>query len=220
MSKELEKNYNPSEIEDRLYHKWLEKKYFHAEVNRDKKPFTIVMPPPNITGKLHMGHALDNTMQDIIIRFKRMQGYEALWIPGTDHASISTEVKVTTALKEEGIDKHELGREGFLKRTWEWKKEYGGTITSQLKKIGSSCDWDRERFTMDDGCSKAVLEVFCKLYEKGLISDEKIFYFQVKLSDYKDKFKAGTYSLNTGMKPTDMMKILAGISTTDTGDSE
>ena len=220
MSKELEKNYNPSEIEDRLYHKWLEKKYFHAEVNRDKKPFTIVMPPPNITGKLHMGHALDNTMQDIIIRFKRMQGYEALWIPGTDHASISTEVKVTNALKEEGIDKHELGREGFLKRTWEWKKEYGGTITSQLKKIGSSCDWDRERFTMDDGCSKAVLEVFCKLYEKGLISDEKIFYFQVKLSDYKDKFKAGTYSLNTGMKPTDMMKILAGISTTDTGDSE
>ena len=169
MSKELEKNYNPSEIEDRLYHKWLEKKYFHSEVNRDKKPFTIVMPPPNITGKLHMGHALDNTMQDIIIRFKRMQGYEALWIPGTDHASISTEVKVTNALKEEGIDKHELGREGFLKRTWEWKKEYGGTITSQLKKIGSSCDWDRERFTMDEGCSKAVQEVFIKLYEKGLI---------------------------------------------------
>ena len=169
MSKELEKNYNPSEIEDRLYHKWLEKKYFHAEVNRDKKPFTIVMPPPNITGKLHMGHALDNTMQDIIIRFKRMQGYEALWIPGTDHASISTEVKVTNALKEEGIDKHELGREGFLKRTWEWKKEYGGTITSQLKKIGSSCDWNRERFTMDEGCSKAVQEVFIKLYEKGLI---------------------------------------------------
>ena len=127
------------------------------------------MPPPNITGKLHMGHALDNTMQDIIIRFKRMQGFEALWIPGTDHASISTEVKVTNALKEEGIDKHELGREGFLKRTWEWKKEYGGTITSQLKKIGSSCDWDRERFTMDEGCSKAVQEVFIKLYEKGLI---------------------------------------------------
>ncbi len=169
MSKELEKNYNPSEIEDRLYQKWLDKKYFHAEVDQSKKPFTIVMPPPNITGKLHMGHALDNTMQDIIIRFKRMQGYEALWIPGTDHASISTEVKVTNALKEEGIDKHELGREGFLKRTWEWKKEYGGTITSQLKKIGSSCDWDRERFTMDEGCSKAVLEVFCNLYEKGLI---------------------------------------------------
>ena len=169
MSKELEKNYNPSEIEDRLYQKWLDKKYFHAEVDRSKKPFTIVMPPPNITGKLHMGHALDNTMQDILIRFKRMQGYEALWMPGTDHASISTEVKVTNALREEGIDKHELGREGFLKRTWEWKEEYGGTITSQLKKIGSSCDWDRERFTMDEGCSKAVQKVFIKMYEKGLI---------------------------------------------------
>ena len=169
MSKELEKNYNPSEIEDRLYQKWLDKKYFHAEVDRSKKPFTIVMPPPNITGKLHMGHALDNTMQDILIRSKRMQGYEALWVPGTDHASISTEVKVTNALKEEGIDKHELGREGFLKRTWEWKKEYGGTITSQLRKIGSSCDWDRERFTMDEGCSKAVQTVFINLYNKGLI---------------------------------------------------
>ena len=169
MSKELEKNYNPSEIEDRLYQKWLDKKYFHAEVDRSKKPFTIVMPPPNITGKLHMGHALDNTMQDILIRFKRMQGYEALWVPGTDHASISTEVKVTNALKEEGIDKHELGREGFLKRTWECKKEYGGTITSQLRKIGSSCDWDRERFTMDEGCSKAVQTVFINLYNKGLI---------------------------------------------------
>ena len=169
MSKELEKNYNPSEIEDRLYQKWLDKKYFHAEVDRSKKPFTIVMPPPNITGKLHMGHALDNTMQDILNRFKRMQGYEALWVPGTDHASISTEVKVTNALKEEGIDKHELGREGFLKRTWEWKKEYGGTITSQLRKIGSSCDWDRERFTMDEGCSKAVQTVFINLYNKGLI---------------------------------------------------
>ena len=169
MSKELAKTYNPAEIEDRTYQKWLDKKYFHAEVDRSKKPFTIVMPPPNITGKLHMGHALDNTMQDILIRFKRMQGYEALWVPGTDHASISTEVKVTNALKDEGIDKHELGREGFLKRTWEWKKEYGGTITSQLKKIGSSCDWDRERFTMDEGCSNAVKEVFVKLYEKGLI---------------------------------------------------
>ena len=169
MSKELEKTYNPSDIEDRLYQKWIDKKYFHAEVDRSKKPFTIVMPPPNITGKLHMGHALDNTMQDILIRFKRMQGYEALWVPGTDHASISTEVKVTNALKDEGIDKHELGREGFLKRTWEWKKEYGGTITSQLRKIGSSCDWDRERFTMDEGCSKAVQEVFINLYEKGLI---------------------------------------------------
>lgn len=169
MSKELEKTYNPSEIEERLYQKWLDKKYFHAEVDRSKKPFTIVMPPPNITGKLHMGHALDNTMQDILIRFKRMQGYEALWVPGTDHASISTEVKVTNALKDEGIDKHELGREGFLERTWEWKKEYGGTITSQLKKIGSSCDWDRERFTMDEGCSEAVQTVFISLYNKGLI---------------------------------------------------
>ena len=169
MRKELEKTYNPADIEDRLYQKWIDKKYFHAEVDRSRKPFTIVMPPPNITGKLHMGHALDNTMQDILIRFKRMQGYEALWIPGTDHASISTEVKVTNALKDEGIDKHELGREGFLKRTWEWKKEYGGTITSQLRKIGSSCDWDRERFTMDEGCSKAVQTVFINLYNKGLI---------------------------------------------------
>ena len=169
MRKELEKNYNPADIEGRLYQKWLDKKYFHAKVNKDKKPFTIVMPPPNITGKLHMGHALDNTMQDIIIRFKRMQGYEALWLPGTDHASISTEVKVTNTLKDEGIDKHELGREGFLKRTWEWKEEYGGTITSQLKKMGSSCDWDRERFTMDEGCSAAVQKVFINLYKKGFI---------------------------------------------------
>jgi len=169
MSNNLEKTYNPKEIEPKLYDKWCEKKYFHAEVDRSKKPFTIVMPPPNITGKLHMGHALDNTLQDILIRYKRMQGYNALWIPGTDHAAISTEVKVTEALKKEGIDKKELGREGFLKRTWEWKEEYGGTITSQLKKIGSSCDWDRERFTMDEGCSKAVEEVFIKLYEEGYI---------------------------------------------------
>lgn len=169
MKRELEKTYNPSEIEDRLYDKWIKNKYFHAEVNKDKKPFTIVIPPPNITGKLHMGHALDETMQDILIRFKRMQGYEALWLPGTDHASISTEVKVINQLKEEGIDKQELGREGFLKRTWEWKEEYGGTIVEQLKKLGSSCDWDRERFTLDEGCSKAVEEVFIKLYEKGLI---------------------------------------------------
>ena len=161
--------YNPSEIEDRLYKKWMDKKYFHAEVDRSKKPFTIVMPPPNITGQLHMGHALDNTLQDILIRFKRMQGYNALWQPGTDHASIATEVKVTNKLKEEGIDKEELGREGFLKRTWEWKEEYGGRIVSQLKKLGSSADWDRERFTMDEGCSKAVQEVFIRLYEKGYI---------------------------------------------------
>ncbi len=169
MSKELAKTYNPKEIEKKLYDKWCENKYFHAEVDRSKEPFTIVMPPPNITGKLHMGHALDNSLQDILIRYKRMQGYNALWIPGTDHAAISTEVKVTEALKAEGIDKKELGREGFLKRTWEWKEEYGGTITSQLKKLGTSCDWDRERFTMDEGCSKAVEEVFIKLYEEGYI---------------------------------------------------
>ena len=169
MATEMNKTYNPSEIEDRLYQKWMDKKYFHAEVDRSKKPFTIVMPPPNITGQLHMGHALDNTLQDILIRFKRMQGYNALWQPGTDHASIATEVKVINALKEEGIDKEDLGREGFLARTWEWKKEYGGRIVSQLKKLGSSADWDRERFTLDEGCSKAVEEVFIKLYEEGYI---------------------------------------------------
>ena len=169
MSKELEKNYNPSEIEGRLYDKWLEKKYFHAEVDRSKKPFTIVMPPPNITGQLHMGHAFDNTLQDILIRFKRMQGYNALWVPGTDHASIATEVKVVEQLAKEGITKEELGREKFLERVWDWKREYGGRIVSQLKKIGSSTDWDRERFTMDEGCSKAVQEVFINLYNKGQI---------------------------------------------------
>ncbi len=169
MATEMNKTYNPAEIEDRLYQKWLDKKYFHAEADRSKKPFTIVMPPPNITGQLHMGHALDNTLQDILIRFKRMQGYNALWQPGTDHASIATEVKVINALKEEGIEKEELGREGFLKRTWEWKEEYGGRIVSQLKKLGSSADWDRERFTLDEGCSKAVQEVFIRLYEKGYI---------------------------------------------------
>ena len=167
--KELEKTYNPQEIEPRLYDKCIEKKYFHAEVDRSKKPFTIVMPPPNITGQLHMGHALDNTMQDILIRFKRMQGYNALWQPGTDHASIATEVKIIEKLKEEGLDKHDLGREKFLERAWDWKKEYGGRITSQLRKMGSSCDWDRERFTMDEGCSKAVKEVFIKMYENGWI---------------------------------------------------
>ena len=169
MATEMSKTYNPAEIEDRLYEKWLEKKYFHAEADKSKKPFTIVMPPPNITGQLHMGHALDNTLQDILIRFKRMQGYNALWQPGTDHASIATEVKVTDKLKEEGIDKEELGREGFLKRTWQWREEYGGRIVSQLKKLGSSADWDRERFTLDEGCSKAVQEVFIRLYEKGYI---------------------------------------------------
>ena len=169
MAKELEKNYNPSEIEERIYQNWVDKKYFHAKVDRSKKPFTIVMPPPNITGQLHMGHALDNTMQDILIRFKRMQGYNALWQPGTDHAAIATEVKVTESLKAQGIDKHELGREGFLEKVWDWRREYGGRIVNQLKKMGSSADWDRERFTMDEGNNKAVTEVFCKLYEKGLI---------------------------------------------------
>lgn len=167
--KELEKTYNPADIEDRLYQKWLDGKYFHAEVNRSKKPFTIVMPPPNITGQLHMGHALDNTMQDILIRYKRMQGYEALWQPGTDHAAIATEVKVINKLKKEGVDKADLGRDGFLKECWKWRDEYGTRIVRQLHKLGSSADWDRERFTMDQGCSGAVLEAFVKLYEKGCI---------------------------------------------------
>ena len=166
---EMEKTYNPAAIEEKIYDRWLQKKYFHAEVDRSKKPFTIVMPPPNITGQLHMGHALDNTMQDILIRCKRMQGYEALWQPGTDHASIATEVKIINKMKEEGISKEELGREGFLEKAWDWKEEYGGRIIKQLKKLGSSADWDRERFTMDEGCSKAVEEVFCKLHEKGYI---------------------------------------------------
>ncbi len=169
MRKELAKTYDPQGIEDRLYKNWEEKKYFHAEVDYSKKPFTIVIPPPNITGQLHMGHALDETMQDILIRFKRMQGYNALWQPGTDHASIATEVKIINKLKEEGLTKQDLGREGFLERAWDWKKEYGGRIINQLKKLGASCDWDRERFTMDEGCSKAVTEVFCKMHEKGWI---------------------------------------------------
>ena len=167
--KELEKTYNPAAIEDRLYQKWLDGHYFHAKVDRSKKPFTIVMPPPNITGQLHMGHALDNTMQDILIRYKRMQGYEALWQPGTDHAAIATEVKVIDKLKQEGISKEDLGREGFLQKCWEWRDEYGTRIVKQLHKLGSSADWERERFTMDEGCSDAVLEVFVKLYEKGYI---------------------------------------------------
>lgn len=169
MKKELAKTYDPKEIEDNLYQKWEDNHYFHAEVDKSKKPFTIVMPPPNITGQLHMGHALDNTMQDILIRFKRMQGYNALWQPGTDHASIATEVKVMEALKAQGIDKKELGREGFLEKAWEWKKEYGSRIINQLKKMGSSADWERERFTMDEGCSHAVQEVFIKLYQEGYI---------------------------------------------------
>ncbi len=167
--KELEKTYNPSAIEEKLYQKWLDNKYFHAKPNPNKKPFTIVMPPPNITGQLHMGHALDNTMQDILTRFKRMQGYEALWQPGTDHAAIATEVKVIESLKKQEIEKSDLGRDGFLEKCWDWRKEYGDKIINQLHKMGSSADWDRERFTMDEGCSKAVQEVFIKLYEKGYI---------------------------------------------------
>ena len=169
MKKELEKNYDPKDIEDRLYTKWVSNHYFHAEVNPNKKPYTIVIPPPNITGQLHMGHALDNTLQDILIRFKRMQGFEALWLPGTDHASIATEAKIVEAMREEGVTKEEIGREKFLERAWDWKEQYGGRIVSQLKKMGSSCDWERERFTMDEGCNKAVKEVFVKLYNKGLI---------------------------------------------------
>ncbi|MBR1873827.1 MAG: valine--tRNA ligase [Eubacterium sp.] len=169
MHKELEKNYDPKQIEDRLYDNWMKRGYFHAEVNPDKNPYTIVIPPPNITGQLHMGHALDNTLQDILIRFKRMQGYETLWMPGTDHASIATEAKIVEAMKEEGITKDDIGRDAFLDRAWAWKEKFGGRIVSQLKKMGSSCDWERERFTMDEGCNRAVNEVFVKLYDKGLI---------------------------------------------------
>lgn len=169
MSKELEKQYNPKNVEDRIYKSWLDNKYFHAKREEGKKTYTIVIPPPNITGQLHMGHALDNTLQDILIRYHRMAGYDTLWLPGTDHASIATEAKIVEAMKKEGISKEDLGREGFLERAWAWKKQYGGRIIEQLKKMGSSCDWDRERFTLDDGCNKAVNEVFCRLYEKGLI---------------------------------------------------
>lgn len=167
--KEIEKTYDPKKVEERIYDKWLEKGYFHAEIDPGKKPYTIVMPPPNITGQLHMGHALDNTMPDILIRMKRMQGYSALWLPGTDHASIATEAKIVEKMAREGITKEDIGREGFLKRAWQWKEQYGGRIVEQLKKLGSSCDWERERFTMDEGLSRAVVEVFVRLYEKGLI---------------------------------------------------
>ena len=169
MSKELAKTYDPKGIEERIYQKWMDNGYFHAKVNPDKKPFTIVMPPPNVTGQLHMGHALDETLQDILIRWKRMSGYAALWLPGTDHAAIATEAKIVESMKKEGITKEDLGREGFMKRAWEWKEKYGGRIVEQLKKLGSSCDWSRERFTMDEGCSKAVKEAFVNYYNKGLI---------------------------------------------------
>ena len=169
MSKELEKLYDPKNVEDRIYKSWLDGKYFHAKCEMEKPTYTIVIPPPNITGQLHMGHALDNTLQDILIRYKRMAGFDTLWLPGTDHASIATEAKIVEAMRKEGVTKEDLGREGFLERAWEWKRQYGGRIVDQLKKLGSSCDWDRERFTLDEGCNKAVKEVFVRLYEKGLI---------------------------------------------------
>ena len=194
MKREMDKVYNPKDVEENIYKEWEEKGYFKAKVNSRKKPFTIVMPPPNITGKLHMGHALDETLQDILIRFKRMQGFEALWVPGTDHASIATEAKVVEQLKKEGLSKEEIGREKFLERTWQWKKEYGGSIVNQLRKLGASCDWSRERFTMDEGCSKAVREFFVKLYEKGLIyRGEKIINWcpncKTSISDSEVNFK-------------------------------
>ncbi len=169
MAKELAKNYKPSEFEDKIYDFWIEGNYFHAEADPDKKPYTIVMPPPNITGQLHIGHALDETLQDILIRWRRMSGYSALWLPGTDHASIATEAKIVEAMRKEGVSKDDLGREKFLERAWDWKREYGGRITTQLRKLGVSCDWSRERFTMDEGCSDAVKEVFVKLYNEGKI---------------------------------------------------
>lgn len=208
--REMAKSYDPS-IEERIYQNWLDKGYFHAEVDKDKEPFTIVIPPPNITGHLHMGHALDETMQDILIRWKRMQGYNALWVPGTDHAAISTEVKIVNKMREEGLTKEDVGRDGFLERAWEWKKEYGGTILNQLKKLGSSCDWERERFTMDEGLSDAVLTVFCKLYEKGYIyQGEKLINWcptcQTTISDaeveHEDK-QGGFWHIKYPIKGTD-----------------
>ncbi|MFA7468515.1 MAG: class I tRNA ligase family protein, partial [Desulfotomaculaceae bacterium] len=161
--------YDPHAVEDRWYKHWEENKFFRSVVDPEKESFTIVMPPPNVTGQLHMGHALDNTLQDILTRWRRMQGYNALWLPGTDHAGIATQAKVEEQLRKDGTNKHELGREKFLERAWEWKEQFGGRITHQLRRIGASCDWDRERFTMDEGCSEAVLEVFIRLYEQGLI---------------------------------------------------
>ena len=192
--KELAKTYEPQEVEDRIYRFWEEGGYFHAEAHPDKKPYTIVMPPPNITGQLHMGHALDETLQDILIRWRRMQGYEALWVPGTDHASIATEAKIVEAMAKEGLTKEDLGREGFLERAWAWKETYAGRIEQQLKKLGSSCDWERERFTLDEGCSKAVREVFVRLYEKGLIyRGERIInwcpYCKTSISDAEVEFE-------------------------------
>ena len=173
MARELSKQYDPKEVEERIYKMWLNGRYFHAKWEENKPTYTIVIPPPNITGQLHMGHALDNTLQDILIRFKRMQGYDTLWVPGTDHASIATEAKIVEKMRQEGLTKEDVGRDGFLERAWEWKKQYGGRIIEQLKKMGSSCDWERERFTLDEGCSKAVKEVFVRLYEKGLFTGAK-----------------------------------------------
>ena len=168
-SMEMSKTYNPSEFETKLYENWVKNGYFEAKIDKKKDPFTIVIPPPNITGQLHMGHALNNTIQDVIVRFKRMQGFCTLWLPGTDHASIATEVKIVEKMKQEGLTKSDVGRDGFLERAWAWKEQYGGRIVEQLKRLGSSCDWSREAFTMDDNLSRAVREVFVNLYEKGLI---------------------------------------------------
>ena len=167
MPKELAKQYAPQGTEDRIYQNWCDKGYFHTQIDRSKKPFTIVMPPPNITGQLHMGHAMDCLLQDAPIRYHRMKGDPTLWLPGTDHASIATEVKVVDAMAKEGLTKEMVGREGFLERAWAWKKEYGGRINRQQRRLGASCDWSRERFTMDEGCNEAVREVFVRLYEKG-----------------------------------------------------
>ena len=169
MSKELAKAYEPKEVEGRIYDFWLKNRYFHAEADHDKKPYTIMMPPPNVTDQLHVGHAMTMTTQDVLIRWKRMQGYSALWLPGTDHAALATEVKIVEAMAKEGIKKEDLGRDKFMERAWAWNEKYGGRITEQLKLLGSSADWDRQRFTLDEGCSRAVREVFCRLYEKDLI---------------------------------------------------
>ncbi len=215
--KQLEKVYEPQEVEDRIYRFWTDSGYFRAAVNPDKKPYTIVMPPPNITGQLHMGHALDNTLQDILIRWRRMQGYEALWMPGTDHAAIATEAKIVESMAKEGLTKEDLGRDGFMERAWKWKETYGSRIVEQLKKMGSSCDWDRERFTMDEGCSKAVREVFVRLYEKGLIyRGERMInwcpHCRTSISDAEVEFKemdAKFYHLRYPVEGTDEYLELA-----------
>jgi len=215
--KQLAKVYEPQEVEDRIYRFWMDGGYFHAEVNPDKKPYTIVMPPPNITGQLHMGHALDNTLQDILIRWRRMQGYEALWMPGTDHAAIATEAKIVEAMAKEGLTKEGIGRDQFMERAWAWKETYGNRIVEQLKKLGSSCDWERERFTMDEGCSKAVREVFVRLYEKGLIyRGERMInwcpHCKTSISDAEVEFKemdAKFYHLRYPIEGTDRFLELA-----------